>query len=105
MKSKDLYFISLGGLHVFIFFKLLDFSKQLISTRDVFGKQSFVILFGLFASITIFLLSHNLARIIQLLTVDDKEIYPKIVPIAQMTVMVLSFLLISTMIQNFILFR
>jgi predicted lysophospholipase L1 biosynthesis ABC-type transport system permease subunit len=95
----------LGGLHVFIFFRLLEFARQLMTVRTVSGKQIFVIAFGIFVGITVFLLFQNLARHIQLLMVPDDEVYPRIVPIAQVTVTLLSFLLIATLLQNFIIFR
>lgn len=105
IKSKDVYFVSLGGLHVFIFFRLLEFAKQLMTVRTVTGKQVFVIAFGIFVGITVFFLFQNLARLIQLLLVSDVEIYQRVTPIAQVTVTLLSFLLIATLLQNFILFR
>jgi len=105
MKSKDIYFVSLGGLHVFIFFRLLEFARQLTSTRGISGKQMFIIAFGIFVGITVFVLFQNLARLIQLLLVPEDEVYPRVVPIAQVTVTLLSFFLIATLLQNFILFR
>lgn len=105
IKSKDIYFIGLGGLHIFIFFKLLEFARQLMTVRTISSKQAFVIAFGVFVGITVFLLFLNLARLIQLLLVTDEEIYHRVVPIAQVTVTLLSFLLMAMLLQNFILFR
>lgn len=105
MKSKDVYFISLGGLHVLIFFRLLEFARQLISATAAAGKQAFILAFGVFVGITVFLLFQNMARLIQLLLVADDELYPRIVSIAQGVVTLLTFLLIATSLQNFILFR
>lgn len=105
INSKDIYFVSLGGLHVFIFFKIIEFARQLMTIRTDVGNRVFVIAIGVFVSITVFFLFQNLAQLIQLLLVSDAEIYSRVTRIAQVTATLLSFLLIATLLYNFLLFR
>jgi hypothetical protein len=49
IKSKDIYFVSLGGLHIFIFLRLLEFARQLMTVRTVSGKQAFIYAFPKFS--------------------------------------------------------
>ena len=105
MKSKDIYFVTIGGLHIFIFFEFLKLAEQLISVRSVPNKQVFITVFGLFISLTIFFLFNNLAKLINILPIKEEEVHVKVVPIAQGTVVLLSLLLISTLLKNFILFN
>ncbi len=105
MKTRDLYFFSFSGLHIYLFFRLVTLAGHLISMRGFSTKIEFVIALSVLIGITTFLLFQNVAKITHLLILPEKELYPKVVSIVQATTFLLTSILIASLLENFIIFR
>ena len=99
--ARELYVLGFGTFHVLVFFHLLPLAEQLVSFRSAYTKQAFILGFGIFVSVTLFLLLKNMARIIELISAQEIEVPQLAKQIAEMSVHLLSFLLVSVLLKNF----
>lgn len=104
MQAKELYVLGFGSLHVVIFFRLLSLSEQILMVPTALTKRPLIIAFGVVLGLTFFLLMQNLGRLIALISLSE-EISDRVARIATHLVTLLTLLLITTLLKNFILYR
>lgn len=101
MKPREVYVVSFGTLQVLVFFQLLSLAEQLVSFRAAYVQQIFIFLYGFFVSVSLFLLIQNISRVVDMIVLDEKDVTQKAKKIGEMSVHLLSFLLVCTLLKNF----